>query len=740
MHGKALRYSVFSVRYSTFRLLLLFLICRGNLYAQIFPIQLSTQLIPPYSGYLADYADPVTEHLRVLIQLNDLTQPQYDIRLKFVISGNGFTISTSSNYYPPPYTLTPALPYLLSGNDLAPYLNSAHLEFNGITAQQYEQLQHLPEGFYTICVTAYDYWNPAHMQVSNEACASAWFTLSDPPLLNLPACGTNIIPQNPQQLTFSWTPLSIGSPYSVGTEYDFELYEIRPDGTDPNIVVHNSPPVFTSTTTMTLLNYGISEPPLNTGMGYAWRVRARDVGGRDLFRNGGWSAVCSFTYGSSASTLGNAIHLTLQAQATSHRQGRCWWNGASVLDHYLLQVRKLGRTDWFDYNTSATEQKVNDLEPATTYETRLKGSGPGNVETDWSDTVTFTTGPEPQYNCNEQNILPDLLQAQPLLTAQTGMIFKIGQFEMTVQTIQPNGPPGWYKGTGWIAALGPFTVNVGFENIFVNDNHTVTQGLVVALSDGIGNWLQQWEHNYVYDDSYAYSGHIDSLYVDESGHIVIVDENGNTSTLNEDYEGGLLITDSDGNQWIVNSDGSVTYVGGGGLLPVNTQPLTADELDILRKAMQLIRSEFNAAHLGQLAQAVEQSGQAFAQHLSQQQQTLPANGNSTNSAIEEYPAQLISSTSGSTGEPALAPQVNYRTAEIAYNEGRLLARFSREANTDNELNFIGHYLTVGSKPYKTFITEELAKNRTHDAIAVDVAANGIKPLARLVIRKKMMLN
>ncbi|TND10692.1 MAG: fibronectin type III domain-containing protein [Bacteroidetes bacterium] len=719
------------------------LLVTAKSFAQVYPVQITNQLIPPYSGYLADYADPVLEKMRVLIQFNDLTQPQYDIRLKLVISGNGFMLSTKATYNPPPVTLTPAIPHLLSGSDLAPYLNSANLDFSGISQQQYEQWQRLPEGFYTICMTAYDYWNPQHQLVSNEACAAAWFTLSDPPLLNFPACNTNVQPLNPQQISFSWTPLHIGSPYSAGTEYDFELYEIRPPNTDPNIVVQNSPPVFTNTTTMTMLNYGITEPALNAGMGYAWRVRARDAGGRDLFRNGGWSTVCSFSYGGVASTLGNTIHLTLQAQATTHRQARCWWNSVSALDHYVLQVRKQGFANWFDYNTVAAEQKVNDLEPASTYEARVKGTGPGNLETNWSDTVTFTTGPEPQFNCNDQTILPDLLQAQPLLLAQPGMIFKIGQHEMTVRTIQSSGPPGWYNGTGYVRAIGPFTMNVTYTNIFVNDNHTITQGALVALSDGIDNWLTQWGTEFECDASYYFNGNIDSVYVDGNGNIVIVDENGNTIMLTENHDGGLLITDSNGDQWIVHDDGTITLVSGGGLLPVITEPLTPDEMDILKKAMRIIRQEFDAAKLQQLTQSLQQAEQSLDQRIQQEKQQLvnsvTPNPSLPDSAFEA--SEIIVFRGGKISSanvpPPLQVQKNFREAETNYNEGFLLARFSREANSDAELHFIGQYLAVSGKPYKTFVAEEKAKNRTHEAIAGDVALQGIKPLVKVVIRKKM---
>jgi hypothetical protein len=122
-------------------------------------------------------------------------------------------------------------------------------------------------------------------------------------LLNTPFCGSEITPTDPQGILFSWTPLHMASPLSGSTEYEFELFEIRPNEGDPNVVVNSTLPIFSQTTTSTFLNYGIIEPPLQAGMSYVWRVKAKDPSLRNLYRNNGYSAVCTFTYGSIAGSL-----------------------------------------------------------------------------------------------------------------------------------------------------------------------------------------------------------------------------------------------------------------------------------------------------------------------------------------------------------------------------------------------------------------------------------------------------
>jgi hypothetical protein len=55
-------------------LLVLCVVFAGFLRAQIYPVQISAQLVPPYSGYLPDYADPSAGKLKVILQFNDFSQ------------------------------------------------------------------------------------------------------------------------------------------------------------------------------------------------------------------------------------------------------------------------------------------------------------------------------------------------------------------------------------------------------------------------------------------------------------------------------------------------------------------------------------------------------------------------------------------------------------------------------------------------------------------------------------------
>ncbi len=174
-------------------LLTLVLFCRG--YSQLFPVQATTQLVPPYSVYLPDYATGINNQLRVLLLNKDVTQPGYKVKLKMTIELNGSIIMRTTDFYnPAPITLEPNQPYSVEGTQLAPYLNSNNIDFIGYSKQEYEQKKGLPEGAYKVCFTAYDYVRPDNVKVSNEACSYYYLSKNDPPFVNMPACGIFIMP------------------------------------------------------------------------------------------------------------------------------------------------------------------------------------------------------------------------------------------------------------------------------------------------------------------------------------------------------------------------------------------------------------------------------------------------------------------------------------------------------------------------------------------------------------------
>src|SRR5579871_916025 len=151
-----------------------------ELSAQHYPVQATTQLIPPYSVYLTDYAAPGNEKLRLILMQKDLTQATYQLRLVVNIELNGNIIMrTSRLYHPAPIVLDPGIPTIITGSELFPYLDSRNLDFIGYSRSDYERTRALPEGSYRISFTCYDY-HRQDVQVSNDGSSFYWLAKDEP--------------------------------------------------------------------------------------------------------------------------------------------------------------------------------------------------------------------------------------------------------------------------------------------------------------------------------------------------------------------------------------------------------------------------------------------------------------------------------------------------------------------------------------------------------------------------------
>ncbi|CAN5214747.1 hypothetical protein BH09BAC5_BH09BAC5_17120 [soil metagenome] len=575
------------------RILLFFLFLFSiNSSAQTFPVQISTQLIPPFSGYISDYGAPGNQNFRILLLFTDFSRPTYDVKLKIKIEGQGILIQSSSWYFSGPFTLEPGVPSMLSGSDLSDLLNENHLDCSGITRQQYDQTKVLPEGFYTITVTAFDFANPIPILVSNEGSSQAWMVLNDPPYLNLPFCGTSVPPTPPQQISFSWTAMNLAAPSSaLGSEYIFELWEIFPANQSPGNIVASTQPLYSYTTSQTFLNYGILEPPLTVGREYVWRVHAHDLENRELFRNNGYSELCTFSYGTNLDLLGNLAQIHLNAQALTSRQARCWWDSLEIYSQYRIQFRKVNTPNWFPFLTDHAALRIPDLEANTNYEAEVIGILPNGQEGPLSNIATWHTPAKPIFNCGESSPPPSQQNFHPLTQANTGMIWEIGQFEMQVTSLNGNAnPAGWYSGLGKVVMPLGWTIACSFNGIQVGEDHVVYSGEVVGITDGINVWMTQYNNSGNVAPEIETNSQIDSpddIIVNELEGEIIIDGN----TYSYDPQEGTAIEDQDGSLWIVTTDGNVIYGGETGHvfnpIPPTTINTTYGTADFSKASVQL---------------------------------------------------------------------------------------------------------------------------------------------------------
>jgi hypothetical protein len=460
--------------------------------AQIFPVQVTPQVLPPYSFRLSDYATSTREKLFVNLLLTDAMESGRRVRLRMNVEGPGISFRTVDFVAgAAPIVLNGGVNLRLSNFDLRPYFELNNLI--GISPQQYGQ--QLPEGQYRFCFEVYDQFSG--QRISNNSCANIYLQLNDPPLLNVPFRGDVVTAQQPQNLIFNWTPRHINA---AGVQYEFTLKELWDTGMDPQASFFAAPPLYQTTTFANTLHYGPAQTPLLEGRTYGWQVRAFVSDGfteTSLFRNNGMSEVYHFTYRADCHPPRFVL-----SEAQNARTVRITWQMGEQL-RYRVQYRKkgYGDGDWFGLWSRTNEGIIRNLEPGTVYEFRVGGDcvplsvSPGGREDvgdglSFSPIHEFTTPTEDEmayYNCG---IPPEIEigNQEPLLNLGVNEVFTAGDFPVTVKYVDYLGENGRYSGWGIITIpyLGDTGIWVAFENIKINTDYQLMDGMVETSYDP--NW------------------------------------------------------------------------------------------------------------------------------------------------------------------------------------------------------------------------------------------------------------
>jgi TANFOR domain-containing protein len=269
-----------------------------------FPVNVTLQLIPPYSTRLSDYANNPGK--TVIILRN--TQPRVlTVYLRASITGdNGIQIFTNANYRAARgITLQPNIPYTLTIGDLQDVFDINQLNTRGITVNDIERKNGLPEGTYQVCVRAYDFTRQ-NTPLSGEdplGCTTVRLTQLEPPITIKPYDEEEVKALQPQNVIFSWT-VPAGAP--PATQYQLKIIEMFDPKRNPNdaFLSATQPPFFEKIVSGNVYVFGPADPTMVAGRKYAWAVTALDrvnQGNRvasqgTAFRNGGRSEIKSFIY------------------------------------------------------------------------------------------------------------------------------------------------------------------------------------------------------------------------------------------------------------------------------------------------------------------------------------------------------------------------------------------------------------------------------------------------------------
>lgn len=449
--------------------------------AQVFPVNVTPQVIPPYSLKLSEYSTSVSDKIILNLLLTDITESNRQVNLKFFVENNaGLSIqSTDVVIGANPIFLDGGVPLRLSNLDLQAYFEFQNLR--GISPQQYSVP--LPEGLYRFCFEVYD--AKSGQQISRKSCTAVYLVLNDPPFLNLPNRGEQVLMRDPQNIIFQWTPRHLNA---TNVEYEFTLAELWDNQMDPQAAFLASRPLYQTNTFATTLLYGPGETPLLPDKTYGWRVRAMVSDGiseTSIFKNNGYSEIYYFTYTGSC-----AEPEYILAESKNTTTEKILWQGVGHL-RYNVQYRKKDAENavWFDGGTINEYTTVYNLEPGTTYEFRVGGqcldNGPYTYSQIYEFTTTLTPDEESTYNCG---ITPEIIitNQDPLSQLVVNETFTAGDFPVTVKEVE--GANGSFSGWGYIIVpyLQDTKLKVSFNNIRINSDYQLLDGIVVTDYDE--NW------------------------------------------------------------------------------------------------------------------------------------------------------------------------------------------------------------------------------------------------------------
>lgn len=556
-------------------LLPLYLVMCFNIQAQIFPIQVTPQLVPPYSPYLSDYTAPGAQTLLVHIRANDVTLSDYRVKLRFTIEGVGITIRTNAHFNPSPIILEGGgVQQTFDGGDLYEYFDPHALDFIGFSKNEYQKQARLPEGLYRFTVEVLDF-NRGTV-VSNAGTAMAWIVLNDPPMLNFPTNFTQVPSGDPTNILFSWTPRHSGSPNAAfTTEYTFRLIEVWPENRNPYDALLTQEPLFETTTAQHQFLYSASEPALVHGRKYAWQVQSRDTEGRDLFKNNGRSEVFIFQYGQTLAVPQNFQLRWAKPTTLSVRWDPVRDDNEGV--KYRLQYRprlKRENHEWYETRTQFTEKTLYQLESDTDYEMRVRTEKIAQ-ESEYTETMVFRTlRPEKEEFVCKDPVTPPPLPANthPVFPLSVNDTLHAGGFSVLVRDVLEVDGKYFGSGVAIVPWLNAAKVRVTFENIRVNDRFWLTAGVIKSVWSAGSSFLLE-EHTPLLPGTAPQVGELDITVVeadtlitiagaaiasvthDEDGNVVVSTTDGQQQTLarGEAY----AITDEVGNGYIVDEKGNI---------------------------------------------------------------------------------------------------------------------------------------------------------------------------------------
>lgn len=409
----------------------------ANAQIEHYPANVAPILSSPYSAYFSDYIEVGSERLVGNIVFNDFNEPSWTFKLKLSITGTNVSLQTKPGFTPTtPITVLPGEPYRFSGSEWTEYFNFQNLNIRG-DANALINSGRLPEGMYSFCLQVLDY--DTGDPLSMEVCTQVWIQLMDPPRTLSPECDKIIDPITSPQFPITWQSFNTVNPNGQNVDYQLTMWELLDVNANPLSAVANGQALQVYQSEIvnnTSITYGPTEPLLEVGKTYIYRVQAVDQGGRSYYKNDGFSEYCYFHYGYPTGGKISLLYPEDQAGFSRGMVPKVIWSSPSQMVpgigiNYELTIKELNENQdpeqgiianpvWFSKKTplvtvpNQQPQDIGRLKIEQQYVWQVKAYA-GDVEIASSEVSTFF-GPSlvEQFYAGNSQVLVDYISNKDL--------------------------------------------------------------------------------------------------------------------------------------------------------------------------------------------------------------------------------------------------------------------------------------------------------------------------------------
>lgn len=488
-----------------------------------YPVDLSVQLLPPYSNCLSDYVASTSGMNRLNVNLlqRDLNHSSYQVVVQMTVKQGSQIVMQTRLKEITAYTLTPGI---MTSIDPERLFSPASADVEGRYASNGYCL---PEGGYEFVFQVFDA-NHLNVPLSQPQRIFTYLSKAQPPFLTFPFDGS-CVSENSTTITFTWMDAIATSPI-MDKKFLMEVFEM-PQGYesgddhfngDKNAMIASGA---TKVYSAELSGLQMScEVPVTAGTfvkgrSYIWRVKAfspkRDniqngiatYQTSNYYENGGYSAISTFTFKHCADA--SAFEMLTKEYKTDNSVAPELLRIDTVVGPKAVwknEIDKFPYGYYVEYNTSDEVAEWSRLTAGSTdstivlpaigegidYVVRVIGiKGEEVAEGDtvlsgYSNKLNFKLKKKDEQECG--NKVPALTSIEPIEELRVNETITANGQNVFILSVEKNSD-GTFTGTGastitFLGKLGNLVgIKVEFKNIKVNKNRELMEGVIYTVND-----------------------------------------------------------------------------------------------------------------------------------------------------------------------------------------------------------------------------------------------------------------